>query len=273
MKTITNLFLTAVLSLTGIHSALAEDGGALAAENFSATLTLTSSYMYRGISFSDDNVALQGSFDWGYGNFFAGIWSSSIVDQDPGVGPHPDGFGGPGSEYELESDFYVGYADSIAGFDWYVMPIYYHFWGFDKDNSVVPNADADVFEVWFDVSRAINDTISVHALYAYSPDFFFESGDAHYIKGDITVALPGDFSINGGVGVQTVDGGKAPGLTSGWTYTHWEIGLSKSLVGFDFDLRYHGTSDDEATDDLVAVFTGATDITDDTIVFTISRSF
>lgn len=260
MKKITSIFLAGVMSIGSIGGAVAEEeAGPFAAENFSATLTMTSSYMYRGTSFSDDQPALQGSFDWGYGNFFAGAWSSSLVDQD-------------GSGYELETDFYAGYANSFAGIDWFVMPIYYHFWDFAERNTA--GADADVFEVWLDASKVINDTFTLHAMYAYSPDFFFESGDANYIKGDITANLPYGFSLNAGFGYQDVEGDNAAFVGgAGWSYTHWEIGLGKSLAGFDFDLRYHDTSDDSLTDDLVTNFFGATDNTDDGVVFTISRSF
>ena len=257
MKKITTIFFAGVLLIGGIGNTMAEDTGPFAAENFSATLTMTTSYMYRGTSFSDDQPALQGSFDWGYGNWFAGVWASSLADQDS-------------SGYELEHDFYGGYANSFAGIDWFVMPIYYNFSDFAKRNT--SGDDANVFEVWLDASKAINDTFTLHAMYAYSPDFFFESGDANYIKGDITANLPAGFSLNAGFGYQDVEGAGAT-VPLGYSYTHWEIGLSKSVVGFDLDLRYHDTSDDELTDDAVANFYVDNHNTDDTIVFTVSRSF
>ncbi len=258
IKKITKICLAGTLALGSMGTALADEEmtGPFAAENFSATLTMTSNYMYRGMSFTNDKPALQGSFDWGYGNFFAGAWSSSLSDQD-------------GDGYELETDFYVGYADSVAGIDWFVMPIYYKFSSFDKKN--VDGLDADVFELWLDASYAINDTVSVHSMYAYSPDFFFESGDAHYIKGDVTVQLPQGFSLNAGLGYQDVEGW---GGNTGWDYTHWDVTIAKSLAGFDLSLMYSDTSADKATDELNANFwAGATDNSDDTVTFTVSRSF
>ena len=67
IKKITKLCLAGTLALGSMGTALAADDAAtspFAAENFSATLTMTSNYMYRGISFSSDSAALQGSFDW-----------------------------------------------------------------------------------------------------------------------------------------------------------------------------------------------------------------
>tara|TARA_R110001606_G_scaffold348746_1_gene498443 strand:+ start:83286 stop:84083 length:798 start_codon:yes stop_codon:yes gene_type:complete len=264
IKKITKLCLAGTLALGAVGTAFAADEavdtGPFAAENFSATLTMTSNYMYRGMSFTNDKPALQGSFDWGYSNFFAGAWSSSLADQDS------DG-------YELETDFYVGYADSVAGIDWFVMPIYYKFSSFDQKNT--GGADADVFELWLDAAYAINETFSVHGMYAYSPDFFFESGDSHYVRGDVTANLPRGFSLTAGVGYQDVEGDNGNWVgAQGWDYTHWDITLAKSLAGFDLSLMYSDTDADKATDSLNANFWGgATDNTDDTVTFTVSRSF
>lgn len=263
IKKITKLCLAGTLVLGSMGTALAADEevvtGPFAAENFSATLTFTSNYMYRGLSFSNDHPALQGSFDWSYGNLFAGVWGSSLSDQS-------------GSGYELENDFYVGYADSVAGIDWFVMPIYYHF--YDDDENDTGGAEADVFELWLDASYAINDTVSVHGMYAYSPDFFFESGNAHYVKGDVTFQLPQGFSLNAGIGYQDVEGDNGNFVTAqGWDYTHWDIGISKDLAGFNLDLRYSDTSEDSASDTINTGFFVDTGNTDDTVTFTVSRSF
>jgi len=258
IKKITKLCLAGTLALGTVGTAFAEDDMAtspFAAENFSATLTMTSNYMFRGLSFTDDQPALQGSFDWGYGNFFAGVWGSSIHDLDGASG------------YELETDWYAGYANSIAGIDWFVMPIYYHFSDYDKSQYGV---DADVFEVWLDASYAINDTYSVHGMYAYSPDFSFESDTAHYVRGDVTANLPAGFSLTAGVGYQDVDGGTTyPG---GFDYTHWDISLAKSVAGFDLSLMYSDTNIDNSDDIITKEYT-ATEQADDTVTFTVSRSF
>lgn len=266
IKKITKLCLAGTLAMATVGIASADEQGTspLAAENFSATLTMTTNYMYRGISFSDDRAALQGSFDWSYNNVFAGVWGSSLADQDA-------------SGYELENDFYVGYADSFAGIDWFVMPIYYHFYGYDKNNVKSDSGKstrADVFELWLDASYAINDTVSVHGMYAYSPDFFFESGDANYVRGDVTVQLPQGFSINAGVGYQDVRGGDNDGVTpEGWDYTHWDVTLAKSLAGFDLSLMYSNTDAHDMTDSLNKNFLGSTENSDDVVTFTVSRTF
>jgi uncharacterized protein (TIGR02001 family) len=255
IKKITKLCLAGTLALGTVGTAYAADEASaspFAAENFSATLTMTSNYMFRGLSFTNDQPALQGSFDWGYGNVFAGVWGSSISDIDD-------------SGYELETDWYAGYADSVAGIDWFVMPIYYSF----TDNNLSP--DANMWEIWLDASYAINDTFTMHGMYAYSPEMSYEYGDGNYIRGDVTANLPQGFSLTAGVGYQDVEGTGDTGTA--FDYTHWDITLAKSVAGFDLSLMYSDTNADKATDSLIVAGWVAADNADDTVTFTVSRSF
>ena len=233
--------------------------------NFSGTVTLTTDYIYRGISFSNEDPALQGSFDWSYGSFFAGAWGSSTT----------------GESYELELNYYFGYADSFAGFDWSVQPIYYHFPG--KDSTVEQDTfggQPEAFEVAFNAARtlAIGGELAptVSLVYAWMPEYFWDSGDSHYIRGNLALTLPGDFGIDAGVGYQDVEGDTGDHRSflnpdtrmrenrdyPGFSYTHWDIGISTSRLGFDFDLRYHDTDYDEGGN-----------LYDARVVFSVSRSF
>lgn len=42
-------------------------------ENFSSTFTITTDYIFRGVSFSGEEPAIQGSFDWSHNGWFAGV--------------------------------------------------------------------------------------------------------------------------------------------------------------------------------------------------------
>ncbi len=102
----------AVLLLSLSYTGIASAEGAFAKENFSNTLTLTSDYVFRGVSFTSEDPAIQGSFDWGYNTWYAGVWASNIEL--------------PNSSVEL--DYYIGYADSTAGgLDYDFMLIYFNF--------------------------------------------------------------------------------------------------------------------------------------------------
>ena len=89
------------------------------------------------------------------------------------------------------------------------------------------------------------------------------------------MTLPYGFGFDFKYGWQDVEGDKTtpagwngPG-TEGFDYTNWNIGLTKDVVGFGLDLRYHDTEED---DDHVAYW-GTDDQIDARLVFTISRSF
>ena len=48
---------------------------------WSATLTGTTDYVFRGFSLSSESPALQGSLDATYGIFYAGVWGSNVQDE------------------------------------------------------------------------------------------------------------------------------------------------------------------------------------------------
>ena len=71
---------------------------------FSANVSFTSEYFFRGISQSDDMPALQGGFDYEVGltdgiGIYAGIWGSNINFTDA----------------RLELDFYGGLKGEVQG--------------------------------------------------------------------------------------------------------------------------------------------------------------
>lgn len=248
-------------------------GGAFADENFSGTFGITTNFMYRGISFSNDEPAAYGTFDWGYGNWFAGIYAISLVDQD-GSGP---------AAYELEIDYYAGYASSWGKLDWTATAIYLQYIDCDADNvQAAFGADrpleCDFIDLWLDGTYPIGEYVTLHGWYAFSPDFEFESGTSHYLWADIQIALgKSGITFHAGAGKWDVEGGtysESFGGTSdtfGWDYTNTIIGFNTSWKGFDLDLSLHDTNADGPNDNL-RNYTIA-EYTDDEVVFTISRGF
>ena len=67
---------SSILLVCLVMPAFAEDKLA-----WSATLTGTTDYVFRGFSLSNQNPALQGSLDATYGIFYAGVWSSNVEDE------------------------------------------------------------------------------------------------------------------------------------------------------------------------------------------------
>lgn len=247
------------------YNGTASAESAFAKENFSGTLTFTTDYIYRGLSFTSEDPAIQGSFDWSYNNLYAGIWGSNIELANSSI----------------ELDYYAGYASSAGGLDYDVMFLYYNFPSAEDSGS--GNLETDYWELWLTLGHGFDTALSpyVSILGTYSPDWTLEDGDGFYIKGMLALSLANDWGLDFGIGYQDVEGDDATGssgafcipatdtLCDGFSYTHWEAGLTKAYHGFDFDLRYHSTDED---DDLEDYFGGDENI-DDRIVFSISRSF
>src|SRR4051812_17083639 len=69
--------------------------------SFTGNVALTSDYVFRGVSQTNNNVAIQGGFDWDTGaGFHVGTWGSSLNFKD-------------GSEASAEIDLYGGYAGKL----------------------------------------------------------------------------------------------------------------------------------------------------------------
>jgi len=82
---------------------------------FSGNATLVSDYRFRGLSFSDQDPAIQGSFNVNHSSgFYVGTWASSI-----------ENFQGS----ELELDIYGGYTNTVDGLTYNVGLYAYTFPG------------------------------------------------------------------------------------------------------------------------------------------------
>jgi len=233
--------------LAGSSVALADNP--LAAENFSSTLTFTSDYTFRGYTASGGNAAIQGSFDWGQDAFFAGVWASST---DTGE-----------SAANVEVDVYFGWADNVGGFDLMVMPIWYTF----PDTTSGTKDVLDTFEIWTSAGMGF-DNIPGTPYVTLGLDFsndYFSAGES--IHASLNTAFTvGDFGIDATYGIVDFDDSALAGIED---YGYYNVGVSTSAAGFNFDLRYHDSSDEAD----INTFTGAELALDSETVFTVSRSF
>lgn len=211
----------------------------------SGNVALTTDYRFRGISQSDEDIAVQGGFDAEFGpGFYVGIWGSS-VDFDSN-----DGYDG-----SLELDYYGGWSSSIGDTDFGVDVgyIYYDYPGDSGDEG-----DYQEFYVggsWKDLSIQVN----------YSDDYYAETDDFWYVSGDYSFSVMDtiDVALHVGGNFLEEDGGF---LSSDEDYyTDYSVTLTYTWATVDFALAYVGTDLDD--DDVFG-----TDWADDTAVFTISKS-
>lgn len=238
------LLASAVLSAAGAAASAAE-------LELSNSVALTSNYIFRGISQTDNQPAVQVSFDAAHsGGLYAGIWGSNVNFNE----------GGTSTEFDL----YAGFADDLgSGLSYDLAGIYYLYPGANDPS----NGEFNYWEAKAALSYAMEDLQLKpklgFALY-YSPEFFGEIGDAVYYDVSLELTLIDNLSLHAHGGLQDLKKSQA-GVGS---YTDWGVGVATEYSGFGFDLSYTGTDNDADTFSL-----GRTDLTKDRIQFTISRSF
>ena len=253
--------LIALLFLATCGVALAEEAtkgkietGLFAGKNFAASVALTTDYVYRGVSQTDENWAIQGSFDYGHpSGFYVGVWASNV---DEIV-----------SEGNIEMDFYGGYSRELfKNFTFDIGVIYY----FYPDPGTGPKRDfiEGVLGLKYAFSNiALSPELGLS--YNYSPDFYGADRDGNHLLGTLDLTLPYEFGVGGNLGYQDVKGGETSGGaageggSSGFDFYYWRLGLSKAIKGFDLDLSYWDTD----AEDYLGSYA------DSRVVFTLSRTF
>lgn len=256
MKKLTGMLL-ALLLVCGAPPLSAAESGAFDAGNFSATLTMTTDYVSRGVSATDGEPAVQGSFDYAHPQgFYLGIWASNWEDPDP-----------TGSNIEL--DYYIGYAGGMGAFSYDVSAYYYDFVDANDDG-----AEYNYFEFIAFLKYGLDASFSPEfgVGYAFSPEYGGEDGKCHYVNGTLDLMLPANLVLGFELGYQDVEGDKSTGGGAGldngdgFDYVHWRVSLSKELKGFMLDLSYHDTSESDWLSSNVGK-------ADERLVFSVSRSF
>lgn len=185
----------------------------------SSTVTLTSNYLFNGITLTEHDPALQPTLDWSRGDgWYAGLWASN-VKFSPGT--------------ELEFDGTIGYWTQLTP-DWLldVGVAQYTYHGSRSSNSEAFNFPEAYIKLSYQNTKLG---------YWYASDYF-GAGGGHYI-----VALFQTFQLheNGSLLV-TVDRSTSTQTdkflrdTDG-TYHHWRIAYSSSWGDLNWTLAFDDT--------------------------------
>ncbi|MEE8055529.1 MAG: TorF family putative porin [Gammaproteobacteria bacterium] len=212
MKTL-NTFLVAVLT-AGVGLAHAEDSP----HSVSANVAIVTDYVFRGISQTNEDPAIQGGFDYGFdfsepAAFYAGVWASNVeFNENAGVAI-------PFNEATIEIDFYGGFNGQIMGADWDVGGLYYFY------PSSPGTLSFDYGEAYGSLGYAFG-PVDAKAGLNYSPDYYGAAGDATWLYGELaTSALPAGFGLSFQLARQWIQ----KNLTFGTPdYNTWSVGISQS---------------------------------------------
>lgn len=238
MKKVILLFSTGTMFLAGTAMAWESQDGQ---HSTSASVALSSDYVWRGYSQTDNEPAISGSLDYGHSSgFYLGTWASNV---DFPVGD---------DQAHIEIDLYGGFAgefgDSGVGYDIGVLRYMY------------PGTDGiDWNEVYGSLSYSFF-TLGV----AHSSDVYSTSENGTYYNLGFDYGLPADINLSAAVGYYDYDD-DVFGSGNPDSATDYRIGLAKDLAGFGFDVSYTDTDSDG--EDLYG-----DNIADGRFVLTVSKS-
>lgn len=201
----------------------------------SANVAMTSNYIWRGMTQTDNSPAIQGGFDLDYKGIYVGVWGSNVKFGDA----------------SMEFDAYAGYTNEIFGIGYDLGYIQYAYPNDTKNLNfgeayVGLSYDFKILEINAKYSAGV-DTNDVGVAGAeWEPD--------DCIEGGVSVPLPMDITIDASVG----------------NYVHagmfYSVGVAKTFDKFDISLAYTGIDRDNPTNDITIK-------DEDNIVATISTSF
>jgi uncharacterized protein (TIGR02001 family) len=206
------------IALAAAAATVALAGSASAQElKASYNLGITSDYVFRGVSQTQEDPALQGGVDLSYGVAYAGVWASNVD------------FGA--SDPTTEIDFYAGVKPTVGDTSLDFGVLYY---GYTKDKGLTPGSYSYV-ELKAAASRTFGPATLGAAVY-FSPEYPGKGGDATYVEANAAMPVAEKLTLSGAVGHQTIKNYA--------DYSTWNLGVAYALTDkLSADLRYHDTSE------------------------------
>ncbi len=211
---------------------------------------LVSQYRFRGISLSDEQIAVQGTINLNHeSGFYVGAWASSL-----------DGFGELGGS-NVELDLYGGYKKAIgSGLSVDAGLLYYAYPG-------SKGGDFEFFEPYTNVSGTIGPaTAKIGVAYAWDQDALTDNSNV-YVFGDLASAIPNTpVTLKAHLGYSK---GDTP-LTPSGDYLDWLIGADFTYKNLTLGAAYVDTN----LSGREAALGGATkDIVGSAVVFSLTAAF
>ena len=203
-----------VIALFVAAPAAAEIRGELTAQ-----VTLTTEYVYRGLSQSVEDPAIQGGFHYRHDNgFFAGLWASSVDFPNNRQRERPR---------DVEVDVFVGYGFELSR-SWAATAQLTHY-SYPGDD---PAFDYDYNELGLSLHYQDRVTGAVHL----SDDLLGRGERA--LAYELSGRQPLGERLDALAGLGHYDLERVVGIS----YLYWNLGLSYSIGRFALDLAYIDTS-------------------------------
>jgi uncharacterized protein (TIGR02001 family) len=228
---------------------------------FGLTLTgsaaTTNNYLFRGISQTRNNWAIQGSADLQHeSGVYVGAFASNakfLAD--------------PTNTTRQELDILVGYRVTLADINFDIGYIAYTYPGQTKPAGTQLN---EFQEIMVKANTTI-DIVKLLGTVAYSPNFFGRSGTGWYIEGGLDVTLPLEVTAFGRVGYQWIQNNPRFGTPD---YLWYGVGIQRPVWGpFTAALGWYGTNISKGECAPNARATIGQGICDGRVLFTLTAAF
>jgi uncharacterized protein (TIGR02001 family) len=225
----------------------------------SGNLSLTSDYVFRGISQNNQHPALQAGFEHAADNgLYAGAWGSNIswlAETSSSAAPISS---------SLELDAYAGWRGTPSpavsvdvGVQYYAYPGHFPS-GFNR---------ADTLELYAGVTLAASKRVSLGAKYSLATTDLFGYADSNgsgYLDLSATFAVDDHWSLAAHAGKQWISHNAA------FAYRDWKLGITRNFSqGVSVALAYTGSNANDA------LYTNpwGNRLAKDTLVLTLNKTF
>ena len=219
------LLSAACVAAFGVTPAMAES-----AWGISGSFGVVSDYLFRGISQTQGDAALQASATLTHdsGVYFT-VWGSNVD------------FAGD-NDTDFEVDFTLGYAGSIDEATTYDVNVSYYTYPGQPSG-----ASYNYFEIGAGITHDLGNGLSVGAKFAWSPENFDDTGNEIWLALNGTYEMTEWLSVSANLGYQSLD----KDYYFPEDYFYYDVGATVSYGILDLDVRYVATSDNVGSDKVV----------------------
>lgn len=231
--------LSACLLATGVTAVQAQ---------VTANLGLTSDYRFRGVSQTQNGLAIQGGIDYAHSSgFYVGNWNSSVSSQlyNAGAG--------------IESDLYAGYKKEVMpGLTLDVGSMNY-LYSKSSNNPAYTTNELYIGASYGPVSAKLSRSLS---------DYFgiANSKGTMYYQADVNHPVMDKVTLNGHVGRTDVNN------NSQLSYTDWKVGATYDLNGWGIGAHYY-TNTNKGSNFKAANTVGGEQLYKNTVVLSVTKTF
>lgn len=199
--------------------------------SFTGNFSLTSDYVFRGVSQTQNGPAIQGGLDYSHASgFYVGTWGSNVSWVSDG---------GYKDDNSMEIDLYGGYRGSMGPIGYDLGVITYYYPGDDISGATDPDTtEVYVGASWEFLSLKYSHVVSEHFV-GWTTDTGGDTRNSYYVELNGTYDLGSGWGVLGHVGYQNVkDNDDA-------SYTDWKVGVTKDVGIGVVTLAYTDTNADD----------------------------